>query len=116
MFSQYVVYIASHTFFEGVQLPCHTTHIASSGRHEPITRNDHTSPPPWLSFVRTLMQARKLPSIPIALLPILILVVMALVSISFWEIDMLIPLMAAITAAALIAKALGYSWHELEQS
>src|SRR5690625_4023819 len=93
------------------------------------------------------MQARKLPSIPIALLPILILVVMALVSISFWEIDMLIPLMAAIallpililvvmalvsisfweidmliplmaaiTAAALIAKALGYSWHELEQS
>src|SRR5699024_2403423 len=53
---------------------------------------------------------------PIALSPILILVVMALVSISFWEIDMLIPLMAAITAAALIAKALGYSWHELEQS
>src|SRR5699024_1012140 len=62
------------------------------------------------------MQARKLPSIPIALLPILILVVMALVYISFWEIDMLIPLMAAITAAALIAKALGYSWHELEHS
>src|SRR5699024_8079898 len=62
------------------------------------------------------MQARKLPSIPIALLPILILVVMALVSISFWEIDMLIPLMAAITAAALIAIALGYSWHALEQS
>src|SRR5699024_4102422 len=56
------------------------------------------------------------PSIPIALLPILILVVMALVSISCWEIDMLIPLMAAITAAALIAKALGYSCHELAQS
>ncbi len=62
------------------------------------------------------MQARKLPSIPIALLPILILVVMALVSISYWDIDMLIPLMTAITAAALIGKALGYSWNEMEQA
>lgn len=62
------------------------------------------------------MQERKLPSIPIALLPILILVVMALVSISFWDIGMLIPLMTAVAVAAIIGKALGYSWHELEDS
>ncbi|GAA2033706.1 Na+/H+ antiporter NhaC [Yaniella flava] len=62
------------------------------------------------------MQARKLPSIPIALLPILILVIMALVSITFWDIGMLIPLMTAVTVAALIGKALGYSWDDIEHS
>src|SRR5699024_4559203 len=62
------------------------------------------------------MQARKLPSIPIALLPIAVLVVMALVSISFWDIGMLIPLMTAVAVALLIGKGLGYTWNELETS
>lgn len=62
------------------------------------------------------MQVRKLPSIPIALLPIAVLIVMALVSISIWDIGMLIPLMTAVAVAAIIGKALGYTWQELEAS
>src|SRR5699024_3809553 len=62
------------------------------------------------------MQTRKLPSIPIALLPIVVLVIMALVSITVWDIGMLIPLMTAIAVAVLVGKSLGYTWHELEQS
>ncbi|MDN6679970.1 MAG: hypothetical protein L0L17_09820, partial [Yaniella sp.] len=62
------------------------------------------------------MQVRKLPSIPIALLPIAVLIVMALVSISIWDIGMLIPLITAVAVAAIIGKALGYTWQELEDS
>lgn len=62
------------------------------------------------------MQVRKFPSIPIALLPIAVLIVMALVSISIWDIGMLIPLMTAVAVAAIIGKALGYTWQELEAS
>lgn len=62
------------------------------------------------------MQERKLPSIPVAVLPIVILVVMALVSITYWDIGMLIPLITAVIVAAIIGKALGYSWQELETS
>ena len=62
------------------------------------------------------MQVRKLPSISIALLPIAVLIVMALVSISIWDIGMLIPLITAVAVAAIIGKALGYTWQELEDS
>lgn len=62
------------------------------------------------------MQERKLPPIPIAVLPIVILVVMALVSITFWDIGMLVPLITAVVAAGIIGKALGYSWDDLEAS
>ncbi|HEY4558391.1 MAG TPA: Na+/H+ antiporter NhaC [Enteractinococcus sp.] len=62
------------------------------------------------------MQERKLPSIPVALLPIVVLVAMALVSMTVWDIGMLIPLMAAVAIAAIIGKALGYTWQELENS
>src|SRR5699024_12778405 len=47
MFSQYVVYIASHTFFLGVQLTCHPTHIASSVLHNYLTWYAHNFLPPW---------------------------------------------------------------------
>ena len=62
------------------------------------------------------MQKRKLPSIPIALLPIVVLVAMALFSITVWDIGMLIPLMTAVAVAAVIGKTLGYTWQELENS
>lgn len=62
------------------------------------------------------MQERKLPSIPIALLPIAVLVLMALVSITVWDIGMLIPLMTAVAVAAVIGKTLGYTWQEIEDS
>ena len=62
------------------------------------------------------MQKRKLPSIPIALLPIVVLVAMALLSITVWDIGMLIPLMTAVAVAAVIGKTLGYTWQELEGS
>lgn len=62
------------------------------------------------------MQKRKLPSIPIALLPIVVLVAMALLSITVWDIGMLIPLMTAVAVAAVIGKTLGYTWQELENS
>ena len=62
------------------------------------------------------MQVRKLPSVPIALLPIAVLVIMALVSITIWDIGMLIPLMTAIAVAVMVGKYLGYTWQELEQS
>src|SRR5699024_1379354 len=62
------------------------------------------------------MQVRKLPSVPIALLPIAVLVVMALVSITIWDIGMLIPLMTAVAVAVAIGKFLGYTWQDLEHS
>ena len=62
------------------------------------------------------MQVHKTPSVPIALLPILVLVVMALVSITIWDIGMLIPLMTAVIVAIGIGKWLGYSWKDLEHS
>lgn len=62
------------------------------------------------------MQKSKLPSIPIALLPIVVLVTMALFSITVWDIGMLIPLMTAVAVAAVIGKTLGYTWQELENS
>ena len=62
------------------------------------------------------MQVRKLPSVPIALLPIAVLVVMALVSITVWDIGMLIPLMTAVAVAVVIGKFLGYTWQDLEHS
>ncbi|WGH83631.1 Na+/H+ antiporter NhaC [Auritidibacter ignavus] len=62
------------------------------------------------------MTEHKLPAVPVALLPIAVLVVMALLSISVWDIDMVIPLMSAVIVTVVIGKALGYTWRELEQS
>ena len=62
------------------------------------------------------MQVRKLPSVPIALLPIAVLVIMALVSITVWDIGMHIPLMSAVAVAVIVGRSLGYTWQDLEHS
>ena len=62
------------------------------------------------------MQVRKLPSVPIALLPIAVLVIMALVSITVWDIGMHIPLMSAVAVAVIVGRFLGYTWQDLEHS
>ncbi|WP_231445356.1 Na+/H+ antiporter NhaC [Brevibacterium zhoupengii] len=64
----------------------------------------------------TTMITHKKPHFMIAILPLLTLVGMALMSTTVWGIGMLIPIIAGITAAAVIGKLLGYSWRELEQS
>lgn len=62
------------------------------------------------------MHTRKRPHFLIAILPLLTLVGMAFMSTTYWGIGMLVPIIAGIAVAAVIGKALGYTWHELEQS
>lgn len=62
------------------------------------------------------MHTYKRPHFLVALLPLLTLVGMAFMSTTYWDIGMLVPIIAGIAVAIVIGKALGYKWRELEQS
>lgn len=56
------------------------------------------------------------PGIVLALVPLLILIGAAAMSIFFWEAGMFIPLISGIAAASIIGRILGHSWSGLQES
>lgn len=62
------------------------------------------------------MKTRKKLTVPIALLPLLALVSMALMSTMYWKIGMIIPIITGIVVAAIIGRWRGYSWRDLEEA
>ncbi|WP_077328766.1 Na+/H+ antiporter NhaC [Virgibacillus siamensis] len=56
------------------------------------------------------------PSIFLAIIPILILIASAAMSILYWEAGMFVPLISGIIAAAIIGKIMGYTWNYLQDA
>lgn len=62
------------------------------------------------------MQKEKLPSLGVALIPLLVLLTVAAFSIFSWKVGMFVPLISGIVATACVGKYLGYRWDELEKA
>ncbi|ASN06171.1 Na+/H+ antiporter NhaC [Virgibacillus necropolis] len=58
----------------------------------------------------------KEPSIGLALVPLIVLIGAAALSISFWKAGMFIPLISGIAAATIVGKLLGHKWSDLQDA
>ncbi|UOQ94755.1 Na+/H+ antiporter NhaC [Halobacillus shinanisalinarum] len=62
------------------------------------------------------MKIIRKPSILLAAVPLVILIIAAIGAIFFWDVAMFIPLIIGIFTTGLVAKYLGYEWREIEEA